>query len=69
MRARHVIAVVTVIFVGVGIKLVSFTLRSAEADSLALRSAGVDTLQLHQGAKNLPVQKLHDMSLAFPDAN
>src|SRR6266571_4474031 len=66
MRAHHVIAVVTVILVGVGVKLIFFTAPTAEADPLSIKSVGVDVSQLHQNVKNLPVQKLHDMSLVFP---
>jgi len=67
MRAHHVIAVVAVILVGVGVKLIFFTAPTAEADSLSIKSVGVDVSQLHQNVKNLPVQKFHDMSLVFPD--
>ncbi len=66
MRAHHVIAVVAVILVGVGVKLIFFTAPTAEADPLSIKSVGVDVSQLHQNVKNLPVQKLHDMSLVFP---
>ena len=69
MRAHHVIAVVAVILVGVGVKLIFFTAPTAEADPLSIKSVGVDVSQLHQNVKNLPVQKLHDMSLVFPGGN
>ncbi len=66
MRAHHVIAVVAVILVGVGVKLIFFTAPTAEADPLSITSVGVDVSQLHQNAENLPVQEFHDMSLVFP---
>jgi hypothetical protein len=66
MRAHHVIAVVAAILVGVGVKLIFFTVPTAEADSLSNKSVRVDISQLHQNAKNLPAQKFHDMSLVFP---
>ena len=66
MRAHHVIAVATAILVGFGVKLIFFTAPTAEADPLSIKSVRVDVSQLHQNAKNLPVQKLHDMSLVFP---
>ncbi len=66
MRPHHVIAVVAVILVGVGLKLIFLTAPTAEADSLSITSVGVDVSQLHQNVKNLPVQKFHDMSLVFP---
>ena len=66
MRTRHVIAVVAVILVGVGVKLIFFTApTAAEADSLPIKSVGVDASQLHQNVKNLPVHKFHDMSFVF----
>jgi hypothetical protein len=66
MRTHHVIAVVAAILVGVGVKLIFFTAPTAEADPLSIKSVGVDVSQLHQNAKNLPVQTFHDMSLVFP---
>lgn len=66
MRAYHVIAVVAVILGGFGVKLIFFTAPTAEADPLSIKRVGVDVSPLHQNAKNLPVQKLHDMSFVFP---
>jgi hypothetical protein len=66
MRAHHVIAVVAVILVGVGLKVIFFAAPTAEADSRPIKSAGVDISQIHQNIKSLPVQKIHDMSLVFP---
>ena len=51
MRAYHVIAVVAVILVGVGVKLIFFTAPPAEADSLPIKSVGVDVSQLHQNVR------------------
>jgi len=66
MRTHHVIALVAVILVVVGVKLISFAAPTAEADPLTIKSVRVDVSQLQQNAKNLPVQKIHDMSLVFP---
>ena len=66
MRAYHVIAVVAAVLVGAGLKLIFFAAPTAEADTLSIGSVGVDVSQLHQNVKNLPVQKLHDMSFVFP---
>jgi hypothetical protein len=63
MRARHLIAVVAIILLAVGVKAIFFAAPTAEADALSGRSVGVDVSQLHQAVKNLPVQKLDDMSL------
>jgi hypothetical protein len=66
MRAHHVIAVVAVVLVGFGVKLIFFAAPTAEADPLSIKSVGVDVSQLHQNVKDLPVQKFHDMSFVFP---
>ena len=66
MRAHHVIAVVAAIVAGFGLKLIFFTAPTAEADPLLIKSASVDVSQLHRNVKDLPVQKLHDMSFVFP---
>jgi molybdenum-dependent DNA-binding transcriptional regulator ModE len=65
MRAHLVIAVVAVILVGIGVKLIFFSVPTAEADSLSIKSVGVDVSQLHQNVRNLPVEKSHDMSFVF----
>ena len=69
MRAHHIVAVVAAILIGVGMKLIFFTAPTAEADSNSIKSVGVDVSELHRNAKNLPVQKFHDMSLVFADAD
>jgi hypothetical protein len=69
MRAHHVIAIVAVILVGVGMKLTFFPAPTAEADSLSIKSVSLDISQMHQNTKNLPVQKLHDMSFVFSDVD
>jgi hypothetical protein len=65
MRAHHAIVVVAAILVGIGVKLIFFTAPTAGADPLFIKSVGVDVPQLHQNARNLLVQKFHDMSLVF----
>ena len=70
MRAHHVIAVVAVILVGVGVKLMFFTATTAaEVDSPPIKSVRVDASQLNQNVKNLPVHKFHDMSFVFPSVD
>ena len=65
MRARHVIAVVTVILVGFGLKLTFFSGPIAAADVASVKSVSMDVFELHQNIKNLPVEKLHDMTFVF----
>jgi hypothetical protein len=69
MRAHHVIAVIAIILVGVGGKLIFFSTPTAEADTLSIRSVSVDVSQLHQNTRNLPVQTFRDMSLVFSDGD
>jgi hypothetical protein len=69
MRAHHVIAIVAVILVGVGLKLTFFVAPAAEADSLSIKSVSLDISQMHQNTRNLPVQKLHDMSFIFSEGD
>ena len=63
MGIHHVLAVVAVVLVGVGVKIL-FTSPTAEADSPSVKSASMDISQLHRG-QNLPVEKFRDMSLVF----
>lgn len=65
MRTHHVIAIVAVVLVGVGVKLIFFNAPTAQADLLSIKTVGVDISQLHQNVKNFPVQKIDDMSLVF----
>jgi hypothetical protein len=50
MRARHVIAVVAILF-GVGVKLTSFADLTAEAAARSKTKASVDVSQMHQNMK------------------
>jgi hypothetical protein len=65
MRAHHAIGIVAVILVGFGLKLLFFSAPIAEADLLGVRSVGMDISQMHQNNKNLPEQKIHDMTFVF----
>ena len=60
MRARHAISVVAVLVVGFAVKLFFFPAPPAEAE---MRQS-LDTSRMHIG-KELPAQKLHDMSFVF----
>jgi hypothetical protein len=70
MRAYHVIiAAVSVILIGFGVKLFFFTEPIAEAKVLSVESMSMDISDLHRNTntKNLPVQKIHDMTFVFSD--
>ena len=65
MRAHHAIGIVAVILVGFGLKVLFFSAPIAEADLRSVRSVGMDISQMHQKNKNLPEQKIHDMTFVF----
>ena len=67
MRTHHVIAVIAVLIIGFGVKLFFFFAPVAEADIHAVPSASVNVIQMHSDIdmKNLPVQKMHDMTFVF----
>jgi len=68
MRAHHVIiAAVAVTLIGFGVKLIFFTDPAAEAKVLSLESMSMNISELHRNTKNLPVQKIHDMTFVFWD--
>ena len=60
MRARNVTAIVALVLVGFGIKLFFFSAPPAEAEG----RKSLDISRMHVG-KNLPVQKVHDMSFVY----
>jgi hypothetical protein len=69
MRAHHAIGIVAVILAGFGLKLLFFLAPIAEADLLGVRSVGMDISQMHQNNKNLPEQKIHDMTFVFSEVD
>jgi hypothetical protein len=71
MRAHHVIiAAVAVIMVGFGVKLIFFWAPTVEA-KLSMESVSMDISEIHRNTntKNLPVQKIHDMSFVFSEGD
>jgi hypothetical protein len=67
MRAHHAIAIVAAILVGFGLKLIFFSAPIAVADARVVKSVSMDISEMQQSIKNLPVQKLHDMTFVFSD--
>ena len=65
MRSHPIIAIATVILVGFGVKLAFFSAPKAAADLASTGSVDVSVLQ----TKNLPVQKIHDMTFVFSDSD
>jgi hypothetical protein len=65
VRAYHAIAVVTVLLVGVGLKLTFFSAPIAAADVGPTKSVSIDVSEMHHKIKNLPVEHFHDMTFVF----
>jgi len=67
MRARHVIAVVAVLVIGLGAKLYLFPPKQAEAD--VFPTATMNVLQMHTDIdmKQLPEQKMNDKAFIFTE--
>jgi hypothetical protein len=67
MRAHHgIIAAVAVVLVGFGVKLIFFSEPTAEAKLLFVKSMSMD---ISENAKNLPTQKIYDMTFVFPTSD
>ena len=67
MRAHHVIiAAVAVTLIGIGVKLIFFWAPTAEATILSVKSPSMDISEMQRNVKNLPTQKIHDMTFVFP---
>jgi hypothetical protein len=70
MRTHHgIIAAVAVILVGFGVKLILFSELTAEAKLLSVKSVSIDISEVQRNTKNVPVQKIHDMTLVFADGD
>jgi hypothetical protein len=41
----------------------------AVADTSVIRSVSMDISQMHQNIKNLPIEKLHDMTFVFSEGD
>jgi hypothetical protein len=71
MRAHHVIAVVALVLVSVGVGMNLTLPSSVGAQYVDGQRGRFSNLSIEeaQNVKNLPVQKVHDMSLVFADAD
>ena len=70
MRALQIIAVVVVLVVGLGAKLVVFPATEAEAKRTAVHKVSSNTLPTnsdHQNASGLPIEKIHDMTFVYSE--
>lgn len=64
MRIHPITAAATFILVVVGVKLF-FLSGPIAADVDSTRSVSVDLSEMHHKLKNLPVEKIHDMTFVF----
>ena len=69
MRAHHAITIVAAILVGFVLKLIFFSAPIAVADVGSVKSVSIDISEMHRNIKNLPVEKLHDMTFVFSDGD
>jgi hypothetical protein len=70
MRVHHAIAIVAVILIGFGVKVLFLPTPGAEADIRAVQSSSINVLQMHLdflNMRDLPLQELHDMTFVFAD--
>ena len=65
MRVHHGIAIVAILLIGFGLKLTFFSGPIAAADVGSAKSVRMDISEMHQNIKNLPVEKIHDMTFVF----
>jgi len=65
MRSHSLIAIAAVILVGVGVKVAFFSAPNAAANLTSTGSVDVSVAQ----TKNLPVQKIHDMTFVFSEGD
>jgi hypothetical protein len=62
MQVRYAIAVVTAILVGFGLKLFFFSAPSAIANTGVVTSVSMNISEIQKNIKNLPVDKINDMT-------
>jgi hypothetical protein len=68
MRAYHfIIALVAVVLIGFGVKVIFFSAPTAEASLLSVKRMSMDVSEMQRSTKSLPVQKIHDMTFIFSD--
>ncbi len=64
MRAVFVIAVTAILIAGLGVTRFSFAYPTAQAIAGTLKSPSPDVSQA-RGTAELPIQRIHDMSVVF----
>ena len=67
MRVHHAIVTVAAILVVFGLTLISFSAPINVADASVVQRGSVDISEMQRTIKNLPVEKVHDMTFVFSD--
>ncbi len=67
MRVHHAIVTVAAILVVLGLTLIFFSAPINVADASVVQRGSVDISEMQRTIKNLPVEKVHDMTFVFSD--
>ena len=66
MRKHHTITAIVVVLLALATKVFFF---SAPTDANAVTRTGLDVSTMHQSVGHLPVQKIHDMTFVYAEAD
>jgi hypothetical protein len=69
MRLRYVVAIGAILVIGLGARVVTSSVSRAHANLDARTNDSMNVLQMHRdypNMKNVPLQKVHDMTFIFP---
>ncbi|HWN76870.1 MAG TPA: hypothetical protein VNN81_03100 [Bradyrhizobium sp.] len=67
MRVHHAMVTVAAILVVFGLTLIFFSAPITVADASVVQRGSVDISEMQRTIKNLPVEKVHDMTFVFSD--
>ena len=67
MRVHHAIGTVSAIVAVFGLTLIFFSAPINVADASVVTRGSVDISEMQRTIKNLPVEKVHDMTFVFSD--
>ena len=67
MRVHHAIAIVSAIVAVFGLTLIFLSAPINVADASVVQRGSVDISEMQRTIKNLPVEKVHDMTFVFSD--
>ena len=67
MRVHHAIVIMSAILAVFGLTLIFFSAPINVADASVVTRGSVDIAEMQRTIKNLPVEKLHDMTFVFAD--